>query len=214
MKIVAFVPRSKEPDSVIHKFSAKSLKTPFSTEMLYLPYVLFRYRVDWTTLLGKKKNEHGLFLADLIQGLPMNIQKDTKFELSEDIASEFMDYAELMNPARPAKRIVSLRRNDAPGDKILPAALEESAAIERGKSVFKYDLMRIMGGLRFRKIKIIPLPDTKILYYPFWLVYYKNKKNKMRFDVFDGLTDQKEKGQVVQSIKLGLLKKEGRLNGE
>jgi hypothetical protein len=209
MKIATFIPGSTEPDAVVHRFSAKSLKTPFSTEMLYLPYVLFRYRVYWTTLLGKKKSENGLFLADLIQGLPMNIQKDTKFELSGDIADEFKSYAELMNAGRPAKRTVSLGRKDAPEDKILPAALEENAAIERGKSVFKYDLMRIMGGLRFRNIKIVPLPDTKILYYPFWLVYYKDKKKKMRFDVFDGLTDQREKGQVVQSIKLGLIKKRG-----
>jgi hypothetical protein len=207
MNVVSFVPRSSDPDAVVHKFAAKSLKTPFSVEMLYLPYVLFRYRVDWTTLAGKEKNEPGLFLADLLQGLPMNIQKKTKFELPPEMEEEFAGFAGLMSPARPAKRTVSLQRSDIPDDKILPAALEEKAAIERGKSVFKYDLMRVMGGLRFRKIGIVPLPETKILYYPFWLVYHKDKKGKMRFEVFDALTGQKEKGPVVQSIKLGLIKK-------
>lgn len=206
MDILHLSPRSKSPDEVLHRFAAKSLKTPFSVELVYLPFVLFRFRIERTTFSRARTAEEGLFLADLVQGSPMNILKGTAFELEDEAKRELDRFHDLMaSPLRP-KRTVTIGKSDIPEDRIIAAAIRAETAIDTAKKVYRYDLMRVTGGLRFRRMEITVLPPVKTLYYPFWLVYYRDKKSKMRFDVYDGLLNRRERGEIVRSIKLGLIK--------
>ncbi len=70
-----------------------------------------------------------------------------------------------------------------------------------------YDIMRLTVALRYRRVDIVPEPDTKTVYVPYWLIYYKDRKNQMKFDVLDALSGQKEGGQIIKSIKIGLVAK-------
>jgi len=209
MKIITILPEV-EAEAVLHKFGRRSLRAPISREMIYLPYLLFRYRVAWTTLGGRGRSMDGLLCADLLQGLPMSVPKATRFALGDGLAEEMASFAGLLEPPHP-KRTVALTRLDVPEEGRLPGVLSESEAAERGKKILRYDLMRLFGGLRFRRIEIAPLAGGKVLYYPYWLVYYKDGRGRMRFDAFDALNGQKEKGEITRSIKLGLLKKNGKL---
>jgi hypothetical protein len=71
--------------------------------------------------------------------------------------------------------------------------------------------MRLVGGLRVRSMEIKPLPGARTVYYPYWLLYNKGRDGTMRFDPFDALSGQRERGDVAQTIKIALLKKEGKL---
>jgi len=205
MTVIAVGPEV-DADAVLHRFGRRRLQAAISREKLFLPYFLFSYRVVWTTLGGAPKAMDGLLCADLVQGLPMAIPKATRFSLGPGLEAELADLAGLLVHSRP-KRTVVLSRTDVPEERLLPALLSSAEAVERGKSILRYDLMRLFGGLRFRKIVLSPRPGGKVLYYPFWLIYYRGRRERMRFDAFDALTGQREKGEIVRSIKLGLLKK-------
>ena len=79
MRIIRFA-RSTEltSDEVLRRFCAKSFKTPDAVELVYLPFVLFRYTIDLVTLFNRKKSAEGVFLADKIQGIPINVKDNTK----------------------------------------------------------------------------------------------------------------------------------------
>jgi hypothetical protein len=207
MILTRFVPQSPNPENIIQKFCAKSLKIPYATELLYLPFLLFRYRIVLSSFLGKERTEQGLFLADLVQGTPMNIKKNTVFDIAEDLSRDFEEFFNLFPQAKNFKNRVAIQKARIKEEQVLPIVLEEETALVRGKNLLRYDLMRVAGGLRFRKMEIIADSKRKILYYPYWLVYYRDKKDRMRFEVFDGLSGQKERGQIVKSIKIGLVKK-------
>lgn len=209
-RIIRFAAVFGEAGDIVHKFGRRSLKMPVSAELVHLPYVLFRYRVEWTTLAGRPGKAEGLFTADLAQGLPMNVGRRTRIEVPASLRDGFSDFLPLATPDRP-KAKVAVEAVEVQDDSILPAVLEAGEAIARGKNVFKYDLLRILGGLRFRKVAIHPLPEAKTLYYPFWLVYYRGRDRRMRFQVFDGITGERERGAVIRSIEMALLKKEGKI---
>jgi hypothetical protein len=212
MNILTFAPLCSDPDEAVRKFCAKTLKIPYAAELLYLPYVLFRYKIELTPFFGRKKTEESLFLVDRLQGTPMNIQKTTRFELSGELQREFEAFQDLFLPLKNKKTTAVIQRRDVEEDHVLPATLEEDEAIKKGKHLLMYDLMRITGNLRYRRLDITPCPETKIIYYPYWIIYYRNKKEKMEFAVYDGMSGEKEKGQVVESIKLGLFKKQKNKN--
>jgi len=207
MILASFVPQSINPENIVQKFWAKSLKTPYATELLYLPFLLFRYRIVLSPFLGKEKAEQGLFMADLVQGTPMNIKKNTVFDTAEDLSRDLKEFFNLFAPPKNIKNRVAIRKTRIKEEQVLPVVLEEETALARGKKMLRYDLMRVAGGLRYRKMQIVADSERKILYYPYWLVYYRDKKNRMRFEVFDGLSGQKERGQIVKSIKIGLVRK-------
>lgn len=71
-----------------------------------------------------------------------------------------------------------------------------ATAIKRGKR-----------GLRCRKIEITLYPELKLVYYPYWPVYYRGRRGEMRFAVMDGVNGRKESEEIVHSIRLGLVKK-------
>ena len=173
-----------------------------------MPFVLFRYTIELTSLFGKRKTEKGLFLVDLLQGIPINIKKDTKFEFRNSNLQE--QFSKLLNwvPIGGKKNIVLIETEEVEQEQVLPRVLEEQLAIEKGKSLLMYDIMKLAGSLRYRSLDVIPLPGTKTLYYPYWLIYYRNRKGVMQFDVTDGLSGQKEGGQIIKSIKIGLMEKQ------
>jgi len=210
MDILRFVPTIVEADAVVHRFGRRSVRAPFSVEMIHLPHVLFRYRVSWAPLRGNPKSAEGLFGTDLVQGRPMNISKAVKFEMADALRNELASLVSLLDPPKP-KRVVGIERLDIPDDRLLPAVLEESQAVENARSVFKYDLMRLVGGFRVRSMEIKPLPGARTIYYPFWLVYFRDKKGAMGFDPFDAVSGERERGDVARSIKIALLKKNGKI---
>ncbi|UCE99431.1 MAG: hypothetical protein JSV82_09780 [Planctomycetota bacterium] len=208
MRIIRFVPRLADADYVLKKYCRKNFKAPCSLEILYLPFVLFRYKIELISLFGKKKTEKGLFLVDLLQGIPVNIKKDTKFEFRDSNLQE--EFRELLDSflTEVKKNVVLLETEDIEQEQVLPIVLEEQVAIEKGKSLLMYDIMKLAGSLRYRRLDVIPLPGTKTLYYPYWLIYYRDRKGIMQFDVLDGLSGQKEGGQIIKSVKIGLVEKQ------
>ena len=205
MNIIRLIPNFSSADEVIEKFCRKNLKTPYSLEMVYLPFVLFRYRIEMTAHSGKTRSEAGLFMADLIQGLPVNVSKATRLEVQENLRQEFEGWLDLLVPGPNPKNRAAIGTFRAEEDKVLPAVLDVQSGIQKGKRLLRYDVMRVAGGLRYRRIEIIPEPQTKTLYYPYWIIYHRNRKGKMEFTVLDGVTGEKERGSVRRSVELALL---------
>lgn len=208
MKIVRFAPHFSNADDVVRTFCSKNFKRPFSVEMVYVPFVLFKYAVEASRFLGEKKIAKGLFLADLIQGVPVNIRKGTTLKLEAGLQN---DFAGLLRSSTEGAKIeaetIIIEVQEVSESQVLPVILVESEAIARGKRLLRYDLMRLFGGLRYRKVEITLYPETKLVYYPYWLVYYRGRRGDMRFVVIDGVIGRKESEEIVQSIKLGLVKK-------
>ena len=208
MNIVRLVPDCSNPDDMITRFCAKSIKFPYSVELIYLPFVLFWYKIEMSGFFSRKKNEKGLFMVDLIQGIPVNIKKNTRFKVEEGLKKDFDIFSDLFTFRESNKtKTISIESKKVEADKILPAVIDKMTAIKMGKKLLRYDIMRLTGSLRYRRIDIIPYPDTRVLYYPYWVIYYRNKQAQMKFVVLDGLSGQKEGGQIVHSIEIGLVKK-------
>jgi len=206
MNILRLVPNLASSDEALRKFCRKNFKTPYSLEMVYLPFVLFRYRIEMTAHSGRTKTERGLFMADLLQGIPVNIRKATRLEVREDLRGEFEGWLDLLDPGLNPKNRAAIGAFQAAEDEVLPAVLDIGSAIQKGKKLLRYDVMRIAGGMRYRGIEIIPEPETKTLHYPYWIIYFKNRKGELTFSVLDGVTGEKESRQVLNSIKLGLVR--------
>ena len=215
MKVVSLVPRFADSDDVLKRYCRKNFKAPCSIELVYVPFVLFRYRIELTSLFGRRKTEKGIFLVDSLQGIPVNIKKNTKFVLKDEglrrqfdglLGSSSINSTDLIK--KNDKTItVSIEQLDVTEEQVLPEVLDEKAAIKAGKNLLMYDIMKLTGSLRYRRVDVVPEPQTETLYYPYWLLYYRNKKNQMQFDVLDALTGQKEGGQIIRSIKVGLVEK-------
>lgn len=209
MKIIRFAPCFSHADDVVRIFCAKNFKKPFSVEMVYLPFVLFKYAVRANRFFGGKKVSEGLFLADLIQGVPVYIGKGTSLIVEAALQNEFAALLPLSaEGARRKAETIIVEAQQVSESQVLPVGLTENEAIARGKRLLRYDLMRLFGGLRYRKVEITLYPKTKLVYYPYWLVYYRGRRGDMRIVVIDGVIGKKESEEIVQSIKLGLLKKE------
>ncbi|MHC4531989.1 MAG: hypothetical protein ACYSXD_10580, partial [Planctomycetota bacterium] len=103
--------------------------------------------------------------------------------------------------------IVKIQSEEVDPQQLLPTVIDRQTAVEKGKKLLMYDIMKLAGALRYKKVDIVPGLQRKVLYYPHWLVYYRDRKNNMKFDVFDALNGQKEGGQIIRSVKIGLLKK-------
>ena len=214
MKIVRLVPRLSDADDVIKRYCRKTFKAPCSVELVYVPFVLFRYRIELVSLFGKSKTEKGIFLADSLQGIPINIKRNTKFVFEDSclqeefkglIGSALIDSSDIIKDGKTITVLVE--KEQIPEEQVLPKVLDDQAAVKKGKNLLMYDIMKLTGGLRYRRVDIIPEPETRTLYYPYWLIYYRDKKNRMRFDVLDSLSGQKEGGQIIKSVKIGLFEK-------
>jgi hypothetical protein len=144
----------------------------------------------------------------LLQGIPINIKRNTKFDFKEcGLQEEFKELLGSDLVENKKTTVVSIEPCEVDEEQILPMVLDEETAIKKGKNLLMYDLMKLTGSVRYRRVDIIPEPETKILYYPHWLIYYRDKKNQMRFDVLDAINGQKEGGQIIKSIKIGLVEK-------
>jgi len=208
MNIVSFKPLFSNADEIVRKFCAKNFKRPLALEMVYLPFVLFKYTVEANRFFGEKKIEEGLFLADLIQGVPVNIKKDTVFRVEAGLKSDFA--ALLPSPKEGVKRgaeAIIVEAQEVSQTQVLPVILEKTEAMTRGKRLLRYDLMRFFGGLRYRKVEITLYPETKVVYYPYWLVYYRGRRGGMKFAVMDGVSGRKESEEIAHSIEMGLVMK-------
>jgi hypothetical protein len=161
-----------------------------------------------TRFFAGKKIEEGLILADMLQGVPMNIKREISFEFKAGLQEYFKSFFRLSR-LRDEKRAeaIGVEAIEVPGEQVLPMILDEALAVDRGRRLLRYELMRLTGNLRYRRFEILPFPETKIVYYPYWLVYYRNRQGQMQFNVIDGVSGQKESGEVVTSLKMGLVRK-------
>jgi hypothetical protein len=208
MNIVRIVPNFANHDQVLQKYCRKNFKAPCSIELVYLPFVLFKYRIDLTTLFGRKKTEKGLFLVDLLQGIPINIRRNTSFDFKGRGIQEEFEGLIGTDPVRKDNVItVTIEPHEVDQEQVLPVVLDTDTAVKRGRNLLMYDIMRLTGALRYRRVDIVPEPGTKTVYVPYWMIYYRDRKNQMKFDVLDALSGQKEGGQIIKSIKIGLVAK-------
>ena len=150
MKIVRLVPNFANTDDVLKKYCRKYFKAPCSLELVYLPFVLFRYRIDLTLLFGKKKTEKGLFLVDLLQGIPINIKRNTKFVFKTlDLQEKFRDLIDSNSVENKKTTVVSIEPDEVDQEQVLPIVLDEDTAIKKGKNLLMYDLMKLTGSFRY-----------------------------------------------------------------
>jgi hypothetical protein len=209
MRIILFSPRLATPEQAVQKFCTRTLKIPYSAELLYLPFVLFKYSVVMTRFSGQEKTFEGIFLADLVRGVPMNIRKKTAFRVARGLQAELAEFMRLLAPgAKDEKDVVVIESRDIPETQVLPTVLDQHKAMAKAKNVYRYDIIRLAGGWRFRNLDIRLHPETKIVYYPFWLVYHRTRRGEMTFGVIDGVSGQKEGGEMASSLKFGLLAKQ------
>jgi hypothetical protein len=205
MDIIRFTPSVKTHEDALKVFCSKSIKIPYSTEMVYLPYLLFAYSISQSFITGKKNTSRGLFLVDLVQGLPMNIKNKTMFEISPALEKEMKALIGDFPVGQNKKNPLSIDREDIDEEKILPALMDDEEAISKGRKLFMYDVMKFSGS--FRKAEITALEERKRIYYPYWLIYYKDRKGTTAFSVFDALNRNRESGDLKRSINLALVKK-------
>jgi hypothetical protein len=208
MKIIRIAPRLTDPDAAVRVFCARTLKLPAAVELVYAPFVLFRYAVEMTRFRGEKKAYEGLFLADLIQGGPMNVPRGTRFEVGPGLEDEFsrlIPHVEGSENGRTS--VIRLETGRVSEAQVLPALMEREGAMARGKKLLRYDLMRLAGGLRHRRLDITLLPGEQIIYYPLWLVYYRRRGGEVAFRVVDAVTGRREGGDLARSIAMGLVGK-------
>ena len=208
MKITRLVPEYADADHVLKRYCRKNFKAPCSLELVYMPFVLFDYKIDTLSLFGKRKSEAGLFLVDLSQGIPINIKKNTFFDfIDADLKKQFCKLTGEDSLKDEKTVIVKIQSEEVDSQQLLPSVIDVQTALEKGRKLLMYDLMKLAGALRYKKVDVVPGLQRKVLYYPHWLIYYRDRKNNMKFDVFDALNGQKEGGQIIRSVKIGLLKK-------
>jgi hypothetical protein len=205
MNILRFAPRFSAADGAIGKFCARSLRAPAAAELVYLPFVMFKYSIETSGYAGRQKRTSGLFLVDLIQATPMNIRAGTVFSIEENTASS-------LTPLLPASSLaqeedIRVGNQEIADTQILPALLGCDEAVSKGKKLLRYDLMRLAGGFRYRNCEMVISPKMAVVHYPFWLIYYRNRRGEMRLGVIDGLNGRREGGEIAVSIKKGLMEK-------
>lgn len=207
MNIIRLRPRY-DRDSAVRKFCAKSLKVPSGAELVYLPFVLFKYTLETTPFLGENKKSEGLFLVDLVQGVPVNIKKGTSFEVAGAVQKDFSALIpEAAQKVAEEDEVLVIEPHQVSEDQALPAVLDKEEAISRGKRLLRYDLMRLAGGLRYKKFGIRVQPEMRTVHYPFWVIYYRNRRGEMKINALDALSGRRESREIVTSIQMSLVKK-------
>ena len=208
MNIIRIAPQVTDPEAAARVFSAKTVRVPAAAELVYAPFVMFRYAVEMTGFRGEKKAFEGLFMADLIQGGPMNVPRGTRFEVSPGLAEEFSGLMGQLGGSENGKAaVIRLERRPVSESQVLPELVERETAMARGKKLLRYDLMRLAGGLRYRRLDITLLAGAKAIHYPLWLVYYRRRGGELAFRVVDAVTGRREGGEVARSVALGLVGK-------
>jgi len=208
MNIIRIAPQVTDPEAAAGIFSARTLIVPTAAELVYAPFVMFRYTVEMTGFRGEKKAFEGLFLADLIQGGPMNVPRGTRFEVGpglEDRLSQLIPRIE--GSQKGGDAVIRLETGSVSVAQVLPALIEQEVAMAKGKKLLRYDLMRLAGGLRYRRLDITPLPGAITIHYPLWLVYYRRRGKELAFRVVDAVTGRREGGDLARSIAMGLVGK-------
>jgi hypothetical protein len=208
MNVIRIAPRLTDAEAAVTVFSAKTLKVPLAAELVYAPFVMFRYAVAMSGFRGEKKAFEGLFLADLIQGGPMNVPRGTRFEVGPDLEAEFSPLIPQVGENKNGKTaLIRLEVGRVSDAQILPALMEREEAMAGGKKLLRYDLMRLAGGLRYRRLNITLLPGAVTIHYPLWLVYYRRRGGELAFRVIDAVTGRRESGQMVKSVAMSLVGK-------
>ena len=207
MKIVRLVPTVVNSDDAVREFTGRSIKIPYSVELVYLPFLLFKYRINILSFFGREKTDEGLFLVDMLQGMPVNIKRDTKFKISPALQEGFSLLVNVSMAGYDVKKNpLAMEECEIEEEKILPAVLGEDEAVKKGIGLMRYDMMRLAGSFRYRKINILPQPCGRMVYYPYWLIYYRTNHGAVKFAVLDALNKRIEGGEVIKSVKIGLEK--------
>ncbi|MDH4271865.1 MAG: hypothetical protein OEW18_07795 [Candidatus Aminicenantes bacterium] len=208
MNILRFAPRFSDADGVVSKFCAKSLRVPAAAELVYLPFVLFKYSIRTSGYTGKRKTAPGLFLVDLVQATPMNIRAGTVFLTEGNMTGSLTSLISVSSSVDgDDEGAIRVGTQEIAATQVLPALLDREEAVSRGKRVLRYDLMRLAGGLRYRNWEMVIHPEMAVVHYPFWIIYYRNRRGEMQLGVLDGLNGRREGGEIAASIRKGLVEK-------
>ncbi|GEM_PF-1171772 len=208
MIILRFAPRLGDSNAAASVFCRKNFRSPVAAELVHLPFVLFRYAAEFRSFGGGRKTLAGLFLADLVRGEPMNVPRGTRFEIEPGLESEFSD---LIPDRRGGKDrgtpVIRIESGLIPDPQVIPPLLKEEEAILRSKTILKYDLMRLAGGLSYRDFSVVPLPGSKVVYYPLWVIYYRRRRGEIGFATIDALTGKREGTGLAAAVAQGLVRK-------
>ena len=207
MLINRFSPTIKTNTEAVKVFCAKSTMIPYSVELVYLPYLMFNYKVVMTMFSGKQRHNEGLFLVDMSTGIPINIKGKLKLKISPEVKNELgklvSGYPDEVDPKNP----LAIEKYEAAGEQVFPVILDNTEAIDKGKRLLLYDMMKLFGAYRYKNFDIVPeKSNTRIIHYPYWLIYHKDNKEGMKFSVLDALNKHRETGQIINAIKKAMVK--------
>ena len=204
MKITILKPTIITEEEAVKKFWSKKTKIPYSIELIYFPFLLFRYHVNQIYFSGKNRSYDGLLLTDLIKGIPINVSNKIRFKMNPEFQKKFKDLIDPFFNENDGYDILFIKEDKVDEEKVLPILLAEDEAIKRGIKILMYDIMKFTGSIRHRKVDIEPRHRGKVIYHPYWLIYYLNRKNEMKFSVLDAMNGQIEGREINDAIQIGL----------
>lgn len=184
-------------------YAQKVRHRPVSAELVYLPFVLFRYRLAATSLLGRRREEMGAVLVDLNGAVPINIKKGTR--LSGPGMEGFAGALQADRGGRkPSGPPLAIEARHVPASAVAPAHLPVDDAIRDGLRILRYEVFRLFGALRHRKLEVRAEEPHLVVHHPYWIFYSIKRGGERTFDVLDALNGVKEGGQIIRSVARAL----------
>ncbi|MDD5502015.1 MAG: hypothetical protein PHH26_00955 [Candidatus Thermoplasmatota archaeon] len=207
MKAIRFEPIIKdEADALKAHYSASSKKIK-SLELVYLPFCLFKYKISRKAWLGEDKSDESLLLADMVNGIPINVPAQVEFNDKTGKMAPLISGIDKSKATRLAGRglkvkvsKISVENADLPEKSTLKTAISHREAVRKGLWALRYDLMNIWGPFRSKSLEMSRSEAEPLqVYFPYWILYYP-KNGKMDFEALDALSGSKEGTQIKMSI--------------
>jgi len=204
LRVLVLVPVLESAEEASRIYLQMVRHRPTSLELVYLPFVLFRYRIAATSLFGRKREETGAVLVDLNGSVPINIRKGTRITGPGMERYAGAIEAEGRGRQRSAGPPFSVESRRVPARAVAPANIPVEEAVKDGLRILRYEYFRLIGPLRNRRMEIRAEDPHTLLYHPYWIFYYLGRGGGKAYDVLDALNGSKEGGQITRSVARAL----------
>jgi hypothetical protein len=208
MDAIRFEPIIKDEAEALKAHYCASSKKIKSLELVYLPFCLFKYKISRQAWLGENKSDESLLLADMVNGIPINVPAQVEFnDKTGGAMTSLVSGIDKSRATRLAGRglkvrvsRISVENAELPDKSALKTAITHEEAVRKGLWALRYDLMRIWGPFRSKSIQMSRSEAEPMqVYFPYWILYYP-KNGKMDFEALDALSGSKEGTQIKMSI--------------
>jgi hypothetical protein len=158
-------PRYNSIESLSEKIGEKH---GLAAELLYLPFYLFGYTIVAERARNKKTSEKGLLLVDLINGIPINVMNSSKISLANG-GEKIKDLIGDKLTEERGDKVIRIDEAEISKEKLPPPRLPAEEAKRKALWVLRWDLMRVLGGFRYKEVNILSNEKGAIIYYPYWI---------------------------------------------